>query len=495
MVSVGDIEDLDQWVGGKREVAEMKPSHWEEAQGKVPGTCKIFLKTFGCSHNISDSEVMLGLLTEFGYLPVDDPSVADVWIVNSCTVKNPSQDAFETWVKKSRESNKKLIVAGCVPQADRSLAWLDDVSVVGVTQIDRIVEVVEQTLQGNTVKLLSTKKLPSLLLPKVRRNRLVEIIPISTGCLGRCTFCKTKQARGNLVSYPVADIVKRVEDACNDGVKDVWLTSEDSGAYGRDIGSSLPVLLKALLKVMPKEVMLRVGMTNPPYVLEHITALSNILKHPQVYEFLHVPVQSASDSVLELMCREYRISDFCRLIDQLRTLVPHAHICTDIICGFPGETDADHQETIALLSKYKFPSVYISQFYPRPGTVAATMTRVPTQVVKARSREVTKLFESYTCYDYLLGTVQQVYLRDFDDEKDNGQMVGHTKDYTKVVLPREEGLIGGTVHARIVEAKKWHVVGVIVPAPVARPGSGRWWVYAAAFLALFLAVLWTYAGR
>jgi len=488
MAGLRDIEDLDQEVRIKAELQVPQPAHWEPATGSIPGTSRIYLKTFGCSHNISDSEVMLGLLTEAGYKPVAEPSEADVWIVNSCTVKNPSQDAFETWVKRAKEAHKPLVVAGCVPQADKALYWLDDVSVVGVTQIDRIVEVVEQTLTGNVVKMLSMRKLPSLMLPKVRRNRLVEIVTISTGCLGRCTFCKTKQARGNLASYPIAEIVRRVQDACAEGVKDIWLTSEDSGAYGRDIGTNLPALLREVLKVLPRDVMLRVGMTNPPYVLEHIQALAKILLHPQVYEFIHIPVQSGSNAVLTAMQREYEIEEFRKLVDQLRALVPRVHICTDIICGFPGETDEHHQETLSLLRKYQFPSVYISQFYPRPGTPAASMTRVPTQVVKQRSREVTELFGSYKSFDYLLGTTQQVFLRDEEDEKEKEGMVGHTKDYTKVVLPRVEGAIGGSVYVRIVEAGKWHVVGEIVPAP--KPVSSTYYLLVAVAV-LLLALMWT----
>lgn len=488
MAGLRDIEDLDQEVRDKTaELHIPQPAHWEPASGTIPCTSRIYLKTFGCSHNISDSEVMLGLLTEAGFKPVSDPMEAEVWIINSCTVKNPSQDAFETWVKKAKDARKAIVVAGCVPQADKTLNWLEEVSVVGVTQIDRIVEVVEETLKGNVVKMVSMRKLPSLMLPKVRRNKLVEIITISAGCLGRCTFCKTKQARGNLVSYPVADIVRRVQDACNEGVKDIWLTSEDSGAYGRDIGSSLPQLLWAILKALPKDVMLRVGMTNPPYVLEHIKPLSKILKHPQVYEFIHIPVQSGANSVLNDMQREYRVEEFIRLVEELKKTVPNVHICTDIICGFPGETEGNHNETLDLLRKYKFPSVYISQFYPRPGTLAASMTRVPTNIVKQRSREVTELFSSYTSFDHLLGTVHQVYLRDDEDEKDKNQMVGHTKDYTKVVLPRVETAIGGSVYAKIVETGKWHVVGVIVTPPERRRAGG--WIYAAIFI-LLVAVMW-----
>jgi len=191
------------------------------------------------------------------------------------------------------------------------------VSVIGVTQIDRVVEVVEEALKGHNVKLLAKKELPLLDLPKIRKNQYVEIIPLSTGCLGSCTYCKTRHARGKLGSYDPGAIVDRVRQAVEEGVLEVWLTSEDTGAYGRDIGTSLPELLKKILDVMPAPTMLRVGMTNPPYILEHLDAMADILNHPRVYSFLHVPVQSGSNNVLDKMNREYLIEEFHEVCDFL----------------------------------------------------------------------------------------------------------------------------------------------------------------------------------
>ena len=165
---------------------------------------------------------------------------------------------------------KPVIVSGCVPQGDRNLKGLEEVSVLGVTQIDRVVEVVEEALKGHKVKLLAKKELPILDLPKIRKNRLVEIIPLSTGCLGSCTYCKTRHARGKLGSYDPGAIVERVRQAVSEGVLEIWLTSEDTGAYGRDINTDLPTLLKAIVKELPDTCMLRLGMTNPPFILEHL---------------------------------------------------------------------------------------------------------------------------------------------------------------------------------------------------------------------------------
>jgi len=369
----------------------------------VPGTQSVWVKTFGCAHNQSDSEYMAGQLAAYGYrviLADAEAADADAWVVNTCTVKGPSQDAMSTLLRKAHEASKPIVVAGCVPQGDRRLRELEGVSVLGVSQIDRVVEAVEETIKGNVVHMLKKKALPRLDLPKVRRNRFVEIVPLSTGCLGSCTYCKTKHARGELGSYDPSALVDRVRVAVADGeVREIWLSSEDTGAYGRDIGTNLPSLLRLLIRELPLDgrVMLRVGMTNPPFILEHLPAIAACLRDPRVFAYLHVPVQSGSDEVLRRMNREYTASEFRRVCDTLLAEVPGLEIATDIICGFPGETEADHEATLALLRHYRFGHTHVSQFYPRPGTPAARMRPVvPAKDKKARSRAVAELVDAWT---------------------------------------------------------------------------------------------------
>jgi threonylcarbamoyladenosine tRNA methylthiotransferase CDKAL1 len=265
-------------------------------------------------------------------------------------------------VKAGNKLNIPSVVAGCVPQGERTLKGLEKTSMVGVLQVDRVVEVVEQTLNGNVVQLMEGGRLPRLDLPKIRKNRMVEIVPLSTGCLGACTYCKTKHARGELGSYETGAIVNRIKQVIAEGVKEIWLSSEDTGAYGRDIDTDLPALLRAITEVMPDEgVMLRVGMTNPPFILDHLDAVAECLNLPKVFSFLHVPVQAGSDSVLERMNREYTCAEFERVVDFLSARCPDVTIATDIICGFPGETEEDWQQTMDLCRKYRFRNLHISQ--------------------------------------------------------------------------------------------------------------------------------------
>nr|XP_044992516.1 threonylcarbamoyladenosine tRNA methylthiotransferase isoform X2 [Jaculus jaculus] len=450
----------------------------------IPGIQKIWIRTWGCSHNNSDGEYMAGQLAAYGYKITENASDADLWLLNSCTVKNPAEDHFRNSIKKAREENKKVVLAGCVPQAQPRQDYLKGLSIIGVQQIDRVVEVVEETIKGHSVRLLGQKKDNGkrlggapLDLPKIRKNPLIEIISINTGCLNACTYCKTKHARGSLGSYPIDELVHRAKQSFQEGVCEIWLTSEDTGAYGRDIGTDLPTLLWNLVEVIPEGAMLRLGMTNPPYILEHLEVLmyfpdshmgfllspalhmemAKILHHPRVYSFLHIPVQSASDSVLMDMKREYCVADFKRVVDFLKEKVPGITIATDIICGFPGETEQDFQQTVKLVEEYKFPSLFINQFYPRPGTPAAKMEQVPAHVKKQRTKDLSRVFHSYNPYEHKIGERQQVLVT--EESFDSKFYVAHNRFYEQVLVPKNPPFMGKMVEVDIYESGKHFMKG------------------------------------
>lgn len=482
----------------------------EAAASGVPGTQRVWVKTYGCSHNTSDGEYMAGLLHEYGYELADGPEGAHVWLINSCTVKGPSQEHLLTDVRRARAASVPVIVAGCVSQAHPELEPLAGLSMIGVEQIDRVVEVVGLALQGHAVRLLARRTgaaasaagggdgdaptvgptgLPSLELPKVRRNALVEVVPCNVGCLGSCTYCKTVHARGRLTSYPLGALLARTRAAVAAGCREVWLTSEDTGAYGRDLGLDMPTMVRALAEqALPPggEVMLRVGMANPPYMLEHLDEIVRVLNHPAVYAFLHVPVQSGSDRTLRAMNREYTAAEFRHVADALLAAVPELTLATDVICGFPAETDADHAETMALLAEYRFAVLNISQFYPRPGTPAAKLAgRVPTQLVKARTREVSALFGSYETHAHLCGRTFACLV--IEVSSDGRYVVGHSRGYVQVLLqpdwpalpagapavcaPAASPLLGARVEVRVDSCGKFWVKAQVLRVLSERPSA------------------------
>ncbi|KMZ79832.1 tRNA modifying enzyme [Plasmodium vivax India VII] len=548
----------------------------------LPEKYKIYFKSFGCAHNSSDSEFMMGLLGNYGFQFVKSVEECDICIINSCTVKNPSEESMKTiinYVNKLNKANRrratgqvgkkgkrgkngevrkkgqtdggeqdphvdylttsssgisdfeqdngcgkgdasccaeaacacapdkgdsglgkreavkeaigeaakgaiteevngasakpprgdiKIIVCGCVPQAEKDMEIFENVSLVGVTNIDKIVDVVENVINGYNVRYLKqAKKMTSLNLPKIRKNKYIEIININNGCLGNCTYCKTKFARGDLASYNIPDIINRIKHVCSEeNIKEIWLTSEDTGAYGIDLNTNIVKLLKEILDTISNsDVMIRLGMTNPPYILKHVKDICNLLKHKNMYEFIHIPVQSGSNRVLKNMNREYEIEDFIYLVENLRKDVPNITIATDIICGFPYEMEKDHVETVDLVKKYQFPILNISQFYPRRGTVAYGMKKINTKIVKKRSREVTDAFLSYTNnYKFLEGTTQRVLFTEVSTKSED--LIGHTKQYVKVLLQNRNNenahLLSHFANCKIVSAHKWHVVAELV---------------------------------
>lgn len=444
---------------------------------RVPGTGMVYVKTWGCAHNSSDSEYMAGQLAAQGFTITEDREEAELWLLNSCTVKNPAEEHFKNEVSRGLEADKKVVVAGCVPQGKQSSEYLKGLSMIGVQQIDRVVEVVEETLRGNSVRMFGTKKEAGrkaggarLDLPKIRRNPLVEIIAINTGCLNQCTYCKTKHARGELGSYPPQEIVARAQQSFGEGVCEIWLTSEDTGAYGRDIGTSLPELLWMLVEVIPEGCMLRLGMTNPPYILDHLEEMARVLNHPKVYSFLHVPVQAGSDAVLLDMRREYCVAEFSKVVDFLRARVEGITIITDIIAGFPTETREDWAETMELVKKYRFPSLFINQFFPRPGTPAAKMKRIDTVEVKRRTKELSAFFATYLPYQDRVGKVYRVLVT--ETSHDGNYYVGHNEKYEQVLVPKREELMGKMFEVKIVSTCKFSMTGqlledtvVVRPAP------------------------------
>uniref|UniRef100_A0A158QH48 tRNA (N(6)-L-threonylcarbamoyladenosine(37)-C(2))-methylthiotransferase n=1 Tax=Rodentolepis nana TaxID=102285 RepID=A0A158QH48_RODNA len=504
-----------------------------EAVGdNIPGTQKIFIQVWGCAHNTSDAEYMAGLLSAYGYQVTlggsccDSESAfdnenksgdevakaeADLWLLNSCTVKGPAEDHFRNAVIAAKESGKAVVVAGCVPQGSPNTSYLKNISVVGVQQIDRVVEVVEQTLMGNVVRFMEKRVADTndhrrlggapLSLPKIRRNPLIEILAISTGCLNACTYCKTKHARGVLASYPVDELVQRAVEAFNeprviqlhanatfntlDGVKELWLTSEDLGAYGRDLSRlqyplatsppslaaqwphhlTLADLLYALVPVIPRGAMMRLGMTNPPYILDQLEYVSAVLRDPRVYAFIHIPVQSGSNNVLDAMRREYTVEEFQHVVDFLSNEVHSVQgdkmtVATDIICGFPNETEADFQKTLQLVEKNRFPVLFINQFFARPGTPAATMERsATTAAVKLRTKALHNLFRSYQPYAGREGRQYRVLIT--ETSTDGKHWVGHTKAYEQILILKEPGLHGRIVEVMVTECDKFFMRGVV----------------------------------
>lgn len=353
----------------------------------------VHIETSGCAFNVADGEAMAGLLARDGFRLETDPARADVVILNTCTVKDRTFLDFRRRLHGLRERAHggplpRVVVAGCIPPAYAQTSLLEGVSTVSPDAIDRIGEVVRDTLRGRVVQAAAPSPLrarPGL--PSVRRDPLVEILPIARGCLSACAFCQTRISRGRLVSFSAHDILERARRALDEGVKQIWLTGQDTGTWGRDIGGSLPGLIVSLLD-LPGDFSVRLGMTSPQWVLPALPAWLDLFEHPKMFTFLHVPIQSGSDRVLRLMRREGTAAQFERLAEAFRSRYPEGTLLTDLIAGFPGETDEDFRATLDLVDRLALPGINVSRFSARPGTAAARMAAVHPPVIAARTRNL-----------------------------------------------------------------------------------------------------------
>ncbi|MBW2991323.1 tRNA (N(6)-L-threonylcarbamoyladenosine(37)-C(2))-methylthiotransferase [Candidatus Woesearchaeota archaeon] len=418
----------------------------------------IFIRTFGCTLNQSDSEVMKGLLVKAGHELVDNVENADLVVFNTCTVKDNPEKRFFSELERVKKLKKKVVVAGCIPQADQHNELLKNISLIGVKDVCSVAEVVERTSKGDVVRLLRGKDKKRLSLPKIRKNPVVEIIPLCSGCLGECSYCKTRFARGKLLSYDAKTIKKQFENAVKDGVKQIWLTSQDSGAYGKDIGSSLPVLLKELLSVKGAH-LIRLGMLNPNHALEFLDELINIYKHPNMFKFAHLPVQSGSNNILKLMNRKYKAEDFVKIVNKLRKEIPNITIATDVICGFPGETQKDFEKTYKLLEKLRIPVVNLTKFCARPGTPAKKMKQLDTRIIKQRSKKINELQEKNINNKEWTDWQGKIII---DEIGKNNSFVGRNNYYKPVVIKNVHLKISDIVEVRVNRVVKDYLEAVLI---------------------------------
>lgn len=344
---------------------------------------RFYIETHGCSMNRSDSQIMEELLKRGGFTKVEDPSLADVIVLNTCNVKTPTEQKM---ISRARELSKHapLVIAGCMAKSQPELLRKYSNVFIAPREIDRILDAVRAALGGTKAEFLSWK-----FIDKARYLRnplgLIGIIPIAEGCLGACTYCITRFARGSLTSFPRRSVVRLTEHLLMSGAVEIWLTAEDTAAYGEDTGDNLASLLNELSEI-PGEFRIRVGMMTPSSALKIIGELIESFKSRKIYKFFHLPVQSGSDKVLRAMGRRYTVSEFLDIVRMIREELGEVTLSTDVIVGFPGEDEEDFEKTIKLIEEIEPDIVNLSKFGSRPGTPASKLERLPNEVIVRRSR-------------------------------------------------------------------------------------------------------------
>jgi len=412
---------------------------------------RVYVKSFGCPTNLSDGEVIAGCLSGAGFDVVEETHNADILIYNTCAVKAPTENRMIDILRKAPRG-KRLIVTGCLPliNFERLKAEVDFDGVVGPAPGAKIVEVVRRVDRGEKVVVLVKDSKPSLGLPKVQIKSVTSIIPINYGCLGACSYCCVLFARGRLRSYPVNEIVERLKYDLASGAKEIWLTSQDTGCYGKDVATNLAVLMRRICEIEGR-FFVRVGMMTPNQALEILDDLIEAYKDEKIFKFLHLPVQSGDDEVLRLMNRFYTVDDFKSIIYAFRKEIPRITVATDVICGFPGESREAFEQTMKLITEIQPDVVNISKFFPRPHTPAKKMKLLPPQEVKGRSKKMAELskrisLEKNKAWIDWEGTVI------FDEKGKSKSWVGRNFAYKPMVTKTDEFLLGKFLKVRVVKA-------------------------------------------
>ena len=421
---------------------------------------KVYFETYGCSHNFSDTAFMQSEVRKDTTLETtNEISKADVIVLNTCTVKNKTVTNFKKRLQflEKKYPRAKVVLAGCMTQASKSSKFSEtpemlNYSMIGTNNLkDITLAITSQTLFQ---KIESQKRNPGF----QDTYTPIETIPISTGCLHFCTFCHTKLARGQLTSYPISTIKDHVENAISKGSKVIFLTSQDNGCYGFDIGENSAKLLQELVTIKG-DFMIRFGMANPTHVKKILPELLHILKHPKIFSFLHIPIQSGSDTVLLEMKRENLVSDFKEILQLARKEIPSITISTDIIIGFPNETEEDFKKTLALLEETKPDVINRAKYSKRPSTKAAKMKQLPGKTISERSKKLSLLVEniSQEKNKSWIGWEGKAIIEDIQEKN----ILARNESYKPIVIEKSNTSFkkGDWVKIKITNSTIFHLIG------------------------------------
>ncbi len=409
---------------------------------------RVYLETYGCTLNQADSDILKALISEAHQL-VENESEADVLIVNTCTVKGVTENKI---LSRIESIQKPKVVTGCMSANQEKIRrFAPKAPIVGTSSLSSINLAIDDALSGRPTSYTANESKDSL--PKILSAPIMRI-PINDGCLSACTFCQTKIARPFLRSYSPKTVVKWINAGVKNGAREIQLTSMDSGAYGRDIRTNLIELLEAIANddsqyKTGEGYLIRLGMINPDHAKAMLPDLIRLMKGPKFYKFLHVPVQTGSEKVCREMNRDHTVQDFIDIVNAVRSEIPDAMISTDIIVGYPTETDDDYQETLELLKQTRPDVINISKFSPRPGTKAREMKQLPTQLVKKRSLETTELARSINLGNRrnLIGKRYRVLVTENQPD-----FKARNINYQQVILKEFGGKLGDFANVKIIDA-------------------------------------------
>jgi MiaB-like tRNA modifying enzyme len=416
---------------------------------------RVYVKTFGCSSNKADSAAIEELLRKRGMEPASGPDDADAVVVNTCTVRKETE--LEVLRFLEGMSGRRTVVTGCMAEVQPALVAkrFPLFSIVSPHNLQSLPQALDSAC--GMMLLEHNDLLPD---PARYRSGAKYTLSISRGCLGDCTYCIARLARGKLHSLPPELIIDLTSEAVLRGACEIRLSSQDACAYGMDISTDLPALLHRIAGISG-DFRVRVGMFNPSLACAMPERLVESYRPAKVYKFAHIPVQSGSDSILSSMNRRYTAESFRRLICEFRSNFPQMTFFTDVIAGYPGETDDDFTDTLDLIREIRPDKTHIARFSPRPHTSASSLRQVPEAIKKRRSEQLTQL--AAEIQEERNGRwVGKVLEANVVDTYHHGGMLARTDEYKAIALDGcPHGLLGRRVLVSVDSCTPFYLKGSV----------------------------------
>lgn len=434
---------------------------------------KYFLRTYGCQMNVHDSEEIKYYLECLGYEPVEELELADIVVLNTCAIRENAKDKVFGYLGRCKHLKKErpdliVAVAGCLMQKPSEIEEIHNRHkyidiIIGTHNLNELPNLIEEANSKKTQN-IEVYSNSDVVFENVKYNRDSKIsawINIIYGCDKFCTYCIVPFTRGRERSRKMEEVLEEVRDLKRQGYMEVTLLGQNVNAYGKDLdlGYDFATLLEEVAKM---------GIPRIRFVTSHPWNFTDkmvdvIAKYDNVMPYVHLPIQSGSDDILSKMNRKYTIDEYKKLFDQIKSKVKNVAITTDIIVGFPNETDEDFKKTLDIVNYCKFDGAYTFIFSPREGTVAARMEdKISMEVKEKRLQELNNLVNKYSLESNqkLVGKVVEVLVNGIS-EKNSNKVYGYTETMKLVNIVGGDELIGKIVPVKITDAKSFSLDGEI----------------------------------
>ena len=459
----------------KRQNKEIEYTTYKGVSKQFGKNKNYFVRTYGCQMNEHDSEKICGMLESVGFKKIDEIEKSDIVILNTCAIRENAHDKVFGFlgvlkhIKDTINPNLLVGICGCMAQEEvvvneilKKYKYVD--FVCGTHNLDNLLTLVEQKIETNNrqIEVLSYEGDVVENIPVIRESKYSAWVDIIYGCDKFCTYCIVPYTRGKQRSRKKEDIINEVNELKKSGYKEVTLLGQNVNAYGKDIYDdyNLANLLSDVADT---------GIERVRFVTSHPWDFTDemvdvIASRDNIMPYIHLPLQSGSNKILKLMNRRYTKEEYLKLYESIRSKVKNSSVTTDIIVGFPGETEEDFNETLDLVNKCKYDGAFTFAFSPRENTPAALMKETVSEEVKMdRLHRLNEIVNKYSneANKRLEGTIQKCLVTDVS-EKDNNKVCGYTENMKLVNIKGPKSLIGKIVDVKITDAKSFSLDGEYV---------------------------------